>query len=191
MPRYFAIALVCAGVIAAQDRPNRFSGEVSGKQEFRKDLGGGLVFVLSPDEDSGWTIIVAPTEHPNDPECDDYVAVATPPYHGENPRFINTSYGVKASEAVKNSRRQFSFVTNCADSHREEKWVKRVTNPGGFTDKEVKEGYAKLGSSPLGEGVLTILDSKISPARDTVEGVNLGQIDWMKFEVTIKLPKRN
>ena len=191
MPRCFAIVFAFACLVAAQDRPIRFSGEVSSKQEFRKDLDGGLVFVLSPDEDNGWTISVAPTEDPKDPECDDYLAVATPPYHGENPRFINTSYGIKASEAVKNSRREFSFVTNCADHHREEKWVERVTNPGGFTDKEIQEGYAKLGSSPLGEGMLTILDSKISPAKDTVEGVNLGQIDWMKFEVTIKLPKRN
>ena len=48
-----------------------------------------------------------------------------------------------------------------------------------------------LGAVSQGEGLLVIVDSKISSAKETVEGVNLGQIDWLKFEVTIKLPKRN
>jgi hypothetical protein len=130
-----------------------------------------------------------PKENPNDPDCDDYVAVATPPFHGENARFIDTSYGVPAKDAVKRSRREFAFVTNCTDNHREEHWLERVVNPGGFSDQDIKEGYAKLGTSRMGQGVLTILDSTISPAKDTVSGVNLGQIDWLKFEVTITLPQ--
>jgi hypothetical protein len=176
--------------ITAQENRLRFSGEVARNKEFRKEIGGGLVFVLAPDEDEGWTISVVPKENPNDPGCDDYVAVATPPYHGENARFINTSYGVPAKEAVKRSRREFAFVTNCADNRREERWLERVLVPGGFSDQEVKEGYANLGTSRMGEGVLTILDARISPAKDTVAGVNQGQIDWLKFEVTITLPER-
>lgn len=188
MLRFLIVALGYTCGVIAEDQPIRFSGEVTRDHEYRKEIGAGLVFVLSPDEDNGWTIAVAPKENPNDSECDDYVAVATPPYHGENARFINTSYGVKARDAVKESRREFYFVTNCADNHLEEKWVERIINPGGFSDKEIKEGYAKLGTSPQGKAVLTILDSKTSPAKETVEGVNLGQIDWIKFEVTITLP---
>jgi len=176
--------------ITAQENRLPFSGEVSHNQEFRKEIGGGLVFVLAPDEDNGWTISVEPKENPNDPACDDYVAVATPPYHGENARFINTAYGVPAKDAVSHSRREFAFVTNCADNRREEGWLERVVNPGGYSDKEIKEGYAKLGTSPVGTGVLSILDSRTSPAKETVAGVNLGQIDWLKFEVTITQPRR-
>ena len=188
MLRLLIVALGCACGLVAQDRPVRLSGEVAGGHEYRKEIGAGLVFVLSPDEDNGWTMAVAPKENPNDSDCDDYVAVATPPYHGPNARFINTSYGIPAKDSVKQSRREFAFVTNCADNHREEKWVERIVNPGGFSDKEIEEGYAKLGTSPQGKGVLTILDSKTSPAKERVEGVNLGQIDWIKFEVTITLP---
>jgi hypothetical protein len=57
--------------------------------------------------------------------------------------------------AVKQSRREFAFVANCADNRREEGWVERIVNPGGYSDQEVKEGYAKLGTSPMGKGVLT------------------------------------
>jgi hypothetical protein len=42
----------------------------------------------------------------------------------------------------------------------------------------------------MGKGVLTILDSRISLAKEPVAGVNLGQIDWLKFEVTITLPEK-
>jgi hypothetical protein len=143
--------LLAAIGIAAQSGTVRISGEVYRDHEFRKEIGGGLIFVLSPDEDNGWTITVEPKENPNDSACDDYVAVATPPYHGENARFINTAYGVKARDAVKRSPREFAFVTNCPDNHREEGWVERIVNPGGYSDQEVKEGYAKLGSSPLGK----------------------------------------
>lgn len=190
MVRLALLGLFTAFTGAAQDGTVRFSGEVTYGKEFRKEIGSGLVFVLAPDEDDGWTIMVSPKENPNDPECDEYVAVATPPYHGSNARFINTSYGIKAKDAVKESHREFEFVTNCADNHREEEWVARIVNPGGYSDQEVKEGYAKLGTSPLGKGELTILDSKISPAKQTVEGVNLGQIDWIKFEVKISLPEK-
>jgi hypothetical protein len=187
--REISLLLLAAISVAAQDGAVLISGEISRNQEFRKEIGGALVLVLSPDEDNGWTISVEPKENPNDPACDDYVAVATPPYHGPNARFINTAYGIQAKDAMKQSRREFAFVTNCADNRREEGWVERIVNPGGYSEQEVKEGYAKLGTSPMGKGVLTILDSKTSPAKETVEGVNLGQIDWIKFEATITLPE--
>jgi hypothetical protein len=147
--------------------------------------------VLAPDEDEGWTISLVPKENPNDSECNDYVAVATPPYHGPNARFLNTAYGIKAKDAVKQSPRDFAFVTNCADEHREEEWVARIVNPGGYSDQEIKEGYAKLGTSPQGKGKLTILDARTSPAKEAVEGVNPGKIDWIKFDVRIALPAKN
>jgi hypothetical protein len=188
--RSLSLMLLPAIGVAAHNDAVRITGEVFRNQEFRREIGGGLVFVLSPDEDNGWTITVEPKENPNDPACDDYVAVATPPYHGPNARFIDTAYGIPAKDAVKQSRRQFAFVTNCADNRRAEGWVERIVNPGGYSDHEVKEGYAKLGTSPMGTGVLMILGSRTSPAKETVEGVNLGQIDWIKFEATIMLPEQ-
>src|SRR5271166_6124379 len=135
MVRLGLLGLLSAIIAWAQDGTVRFSGEVNHGQEYRKEIGSGLVFVLAPDEDDGWTITVSPKENPNDPECNEYVAVATPPYHGPNARFINTSYGGKAKDAVKQSHREFEFVTNCADNHREEEWVARVVNPGGYSDQ--------------------------------------------------------
>ena len=70
----------------------------------------------------------------------------------------------------REKKREFSL-----DALRTDGWFERIVNPGGYSDQEVKEGYAKVGTSPLGQGVLTILDSKTSPVKHTVEGANLGR----------------
>ena len=48
---------------------------------------------------------------------------------------------------------------------------------------------AKLGTSPLERDRLWIADSRISHAGDTPDN-KLGEIEWMKFIVEIKLPLR-
>ena len=47
----------------------------------------------------------------------------------------------------------------------------------------------KLGTSPLERDRLWIADSRISHAGDTPDN-KLGEIEWMKFTVEIKLPQR-
>ena len=177
--------LACAAA-SAQNAPVRFQAEASAGQEFRRDLGRGLTFVLKPDE-SGWTITVTPAG-PAGQGCDDFVWVVTPPYRSYNQRYLEASYGTTAAEAVKMSPREFQFVLNATDCKREGERVDRVLWPYNYTDDQVKKAEAKLGSSPLGKGRLTILDSKTSPSGELVEGKDFGKIDWIKFAVEIRFP---
>jgi len=171
-----------------QDTPLRFSGRVQKGETFRADLPGGLQFVLlatasDPGGVEGWTIQVSPkASHPT--ECDDFVWAVMPPYRSYNARYVDTSYGTTAEEAVKFSPREFSFVLNCADQQQEAERVNRLLWPYNFSEAQVEEARDRLGTSRQGKGRLSIRDSKVSPA-----SVNLGQIDWIAFEVEIELPR--
>ena len=158
----------------------RFQGQANRGEEFRKEIAPGLICVLRPSED-GWNITVQPVQKPVAPEgCDDFVWVVTPPYRSSNPRYLETSYGTSAREAVKWSPRELQFVLNVADCKTEGARVERVLWPTNYTDKEVSDAEAKLGISPTAKGVLTILDSRIST----------NKIDWVKLEVAITFPSK-
>jgi hypothetical protein len=177
---------------ASQDRSITFSGEASEGQTFRKSIGQGLDFVLIPVSMgggiTGWTIEVSPQGKPPAPECEDFLWVVTPPYHFQNARYLDTSYGITAQEAVRSSPREFSFVLNCADFLTESKRVDLVIYPSTASKQEMDEARAKLGTSPLGKGRLWIEDFKITPGHKPGTAEDLGAIHWIKFKVEIKFP---
>jgi len=177
---------------AAQDRNFTFTGEASEGKSFRKDIGHGLDFVLTPASMgggiTGWTIEISPQGKPSDPECGDFVWVVTPPYHSYNDRYIDTSYGTTAQEAVHISPREFNFVLVCKDYLKENERVERVLGSYSYSKQEVDEAMAMLGTSPLGKGRMWIEDSKITPGHDSGTGEGLGAIHWIKFKVEIKFP---
>jgi hypothetical protein len=188
--------LVCVALAGpsagAGEQRISFSGEVSQGQTFRQSIGHGLDFVLMPVSMAGgitgWTIEVAPQKPPPDPQCNDYVWVVTPPYRFQNARYLDTSYGTIAQEAVRASRRQFSFVLNCADSKAERGRLDVVLWPYSYSQQQVDEARAKLGSSPLGKGRLWIEKYRITPGRRSTAEVELGVIHWIKFKVQIEFP---
>ncbi|MBI3280710.1 MAG: hypothetical protein HYZ57_12810 [Acidobacteria bacterium] len=105
--RAFILVLLAAGGMAGQ-KPLRFSGEVARGREFRKEIGQGLLFALAPvnygEGIEGWQIAVTPqTPASQDGECHEFSWIATPPYRFQNPRYVDTSYGTTAAEAVKDS----------------------------------------------------------------------------------------
>ena len=160
-----------------------FSGEVSAGQEYRHSVNATLDFVLKP----GWTIAIEPTQP--EEHCNEFASVVNAPYRAHRDLYIDTSYGWTAEEEAKVTPRQFSFVTNCADQRVEGERLDKVLWPYNWADKDYKEAAARLGSSPLGHGLLWIVDSRITHAEDTPER-KLGKIEWMRFAVEIKLPKR-
>jgi hypothetical protein len=175
---------------AAQDHPFTFTGEASEGKTFRKDIGHGLDFVLAsnPDSSTGWTIEVSPQAKPSDPECEDFLWVVTPPYRFENPRYLDTTYGITAQDAVHRSPREFSFVLTCADYLIEVERVDRVLWPYNYSKQEADDALAKLGSSPVGTGQLWIEDSKITPGHKSGTAKDLGAIHWIKIKVEIEFP---
>ena len=178
----------------AQDVPFHFSGRVAKGELFQKDIPGGLKFRLVPTATDpgaveGWTIQVSPkADHLR--ECDDFVWVVMQPYRNYNARYIDTSYGTTAEEAVKYSPREFNFVLNCSDYRQEAERVNRVLWPYNYSDAEVKDARGRLGTSPQGKGRLWIRDSRVSPAPRPAGDVNLGQIDSITFEVQIEIPRQ-
>ncbi len=191
--RYLAVAFVIflAATPAASGEVLRFQGDLARGQTFRKAIGHGLELILGGN-DNGWTIIVSP-QTPTDHECDDFTWVVNPPFRAYNDLYLYPGYGLTAQDAVDRSPREFNFVLNCAGFKRESTFVRRLieSTPAGFprSEKEIAEAQAKIGTSPQGHGTLWILDSKVSPAPEDIEGKNYGQIDRIRFRVEIRLPK--
>jgi hypothetical protein len=191
--RYLAVAFVIflAATPAASGEVLRFQGDLARGQTFRKAIGHGLELILGGN-DNGWTIIVSP-QTPTDHECNDFTWVVNPPFRAYNDLYLYPGYGLTAQDAVDRSPREFNFVLNCAGFKRESTFVRRLieSTPAGFprSEKEIAEAQAKIGTSPQGHGTLWILDSKVSPAPEDIEGKNYGQIDRIRFRVEIRLPE--
>jgi hypothetical protein len=181
------LLLAVALAAPAAERPVRFAGTVSHAKEFRKEIAPGLSFVLNP-TDTGWMIAIVPAAACAD--ANEWAWVANPPYRNYNALFVDTGYGITAWEAAAWGPREFHFVTTCADYRRESQWVRTLLWPYSYSEKEVNEAQAKLGSSPLARGRFTIRGSKVSPAAEAIEGKNYGQIDWLRFDVEITFPDR-
>jgi len=96
-----------------------FSGEISHGQEFRQAIGRDLFFVLDPLDD-GWIISVFPATQCTTEGYDDFVAVATPPFFGSNPRFIDST---DEERSVHSSPHEFQFVLDCKSYRREFEFV--------------------------------------------------------------------
>lgn len=160
-----------------------FSGEVSHGQEFRQAISGDLLFVLDPLDD-GWTLSVFPATQCTIEGHDDFVAVATAPFFGSNPRFIDTS---NEKQSVHSSPRDFQFVLDCKSYRRESELV-GTASAGNVSQKASAKAIAKLGASVMGSGKLTILDSRVVKSGKDEAGNDLQQVDWLKFQVDLVLP---
>lgn len=77
----------------------RLTGSVTRGERFEAPFGDSLKFVLEPSigppNPDGWTIRVVGSD-----PAHDYLMVATPPYRFGNPRYLDTSCGYSATEAV-------------------------------------------------------------------------------------------
>ncbi|HXK04580.1 MAG TPA: hypothetical protein VMS37_19415 [Verrucomicrobiae bacterium] len=189
--QHSSLALMLAVMVCtlpAQEKPLRFSGEVKAGQDFRKPIGRGVVFVLKGDED-GWIIEVEP-EAGRGQGCTNYSTVIATPVRGYTANDLNVSYGVAAAEAVKRSPREVEFVLDGDACKREFERLNRLSWPGSYPAAEVQEAQDKFGSSAGGRAVLRIVQSKVSPSGELVEGKDLGKIDWIRFEVEIAFPRR-
>src|SRR6202050_5516466 len=132
--RPMALAFACAMLLAISARPSRcqeqpsppaqsrqsdvaelhFDGEVTRGQSFTRDVGHNLTFRLTPatsDEGGGWVIeILPPVEPAGDPV--ELAAIATPPYHAYNDRYLAAAFGYSAKEALQATTRRFNFLAS-------------------------------------------------------------------------------
>jgi hypothetical protein len=169
-----------------------FSGEVSASRNFEREF-GALRFRLNPQAALfGWNIEVVPRKE-TDSIRSEYVWVVTPPYHFGNIRYLDTSYGTKAEDAVKVSPRDFNFVLDQEQFDRAAGLVNLAISSHPADDhksdaepeKEGSDAIAALESMPIGKGRLEIIDSRVNGSGGDH---GLGGIEWLKFKVELHVP---
>jgi hypothetical protein len=170
-----------------------FNGQVSANQTFEQRFGKNLSFRLNPKgAEGGWTLEVVPDAQPGSGYAE-YVWVVNPPYHFSNIRYLDTSYGTTAKQAVSYSPRDFNFVINEEQYRRAADLVEKGVMSHAESDhrsqeefaKESDEAIATLQALPVSKGRLTILQSRIT--EDTGKS-GLGSIEWISFKVELRVP---
>jgi hypothetical protein len=173
----------------------RFSGEVTRGQPFTRDVGHGLFFRLTPatsDEGGGWVIeILPPIEPAKDPgeagdpappgDAIEFSAIATPPYHAYNDRYIAAAFGYTSKEALSTPLRKFNFVESVEDQQRASDVVNAALYPSIVGEAERARVAAEARQIMLGAGQVRIVHSKITSGKDGSPDV----IAWIKFDVEL------
>jgi hypothetical protein len=178
------LVLLAAG---AHAQSFKLAGEVKAGDDFRRSIGRGLYFEIAAAE-GGWRIEVRPEKAAL---CDEFSSVVAIPLRGRQASTIDTSYGVSAAEAV---RRPYGVDFVLDEKRCAEELARRdiLLWSYSYPQNEADEALAKFRSSPMGTANLRILNSKITlTGGEAWEGKDLGKIDWIKFEVTLKFPPRS
>lgn len=182
---------VLAGPLMAQPRVH-IAGTVRAGQVFRREIGSGLVLVLTPigdsGEDSSWTIEVQPLDG-----SDNFVRCVTLPLHGPTQADVLATQFVtednrKLPEAKLSDvkKREFQFVLNATDQKKACDEMEEEANgkPRTAPDGTVIIGNPGYEEPPLGSGsflIKTVQLSNLGPGR-------YARLDSLSFEVEIALP---
>lgn len=162
----------------------RFSGEVRRGERFTRTLDNGLRFALEPyagGSDGGWQIAMYAAD-----TTQDLVGIATPPYHGVNPRIIEAWHFRNAQNTGPNQgdvnapqdERGFSFLTSPDQYTPYREALDRLLVPSSSTDPDPP---SRPDGMPSGSGVLTIVERKLG-------GLGAGRtpyFEWMRFDVEL------
>jgi hypothetical protein len=162
----------------------RFGGEVLRGQWFEHDIGHDLVFRLNPseaDESGGWVIEILPKTQPPDGPAE-FSAVATPPYHFYNDRYIEAVYGYSPREALQITARKFYFVVSLADQQIASDVVNAALYPSTSSEQEKARVAAEASGLSLGRGQLRILHSRLIVGK----GGSSDAIASIRFEVSLE-----
>lgn len=166
------------------------AGEVRAGESWEAPFAGGrLRFRLraarnAPPNPEGWTIEVGRADDPGE-RVDDYVWVATPPYRFSNPRYLDTSYGRTAPEAVAWSEREFGYAAGPAEYAALVGLVDTLLYPPEGLEPATRDAVTarwKARMDRAGRGVLRITDSDVvAPG----PGLPAGRIERLAFAVTL------
>jgi hypothetical protein len=173
--------------------PIQISGEVRGAQRFVRPMPGGLRFALAPlseGDKGGWAISVFGAD-----TSQDFVGIATPPYHGPNEHVIEawhfrtrrTAGADSGNVNAPGTERGFYFVTSAADYEAYKTALEKLLWPAGLTDAEVDSIQTAMDQIPTGEGLLTIRAMSL-------DGLGPGETPWfekMRFDVVLKPPRKD
>lgn len=165
----------------------QFTGEIDRGKTYIHDIGHDLQFrleVSSLGDYAGWDISVTPKTQPKDGPIE-FSAIATPPYHNFNDRYLNITYNFSAQEIVEMSPRRFNFVMSIDDEHRSEEVVNAFLYPNSVSDDDKERIGVSSANIQLATAEFSILKSRISSNKDPLYP---GSIAWLSFDVKIKFP---
>jgi hypothetical protein len=210
------LAMVCAAVLlpmaafgtgAASCAKVELTGEVNQGQEWKAEFGEGWVVRLVPIAGStGWDVVVDRAAGAGFPDA---LLVATPPYESINEREVGTTYGLRAQDAIGWNPRSFRFLTN-ADALVKGQKLYAELHGNDVTRAGASQGLMAL-MRQSSAGQLRILNARIVPGMadaapyaerwamqssktpHTVadrmgQGSGRGEIEWMRFSITLWLP---
>ena len=164
-----------------------FSGEIERGKTYTHDIGHDLEFrleVASEGAFAGWDISVVPKAQPKDGPIE-FSAIATPPYHNFNERYIETIFNFTAQEILAMSPRRFNFVLSVDDEHRAEEVVNAMLYPNSVSDDDKQRIEMSSANIQLGTGEFSIQRSRVTSLKDPLYP---GSIEYLKFEVKLKFP---
>lgn len=161
-----------------------FTGKVTRGRTFKQEITQEIIFCLNPNsfwqENGGWDIVISDSASD---DCNiNFAGVVTPPFHGDNPIFIqgwqfrnenNTGESEGSINGVR-KKRGFNFVFNRDDS--EKIWNSHYLSPGS-----IKSDTTKI---PRSRGILTITHLELG---NLISG-DTAWIEYMEFEVKVYLP---
>src|SRR6202142_1569018 len=163
-----------------------FSGEIDRGKTYIHDIAHDLQFRLEVSAEgdfAGWDISVTPKTQPADSPIE-FSAIATPPYHNFNDRYLEITYG-SAKEMLEMSPRRFNFVLSVDDEHRAEEIVNAMLYPNSVTDDDKQRIAISASNLQLGTGEFTVQKYRITSLKDPLFP---GSLEWLKFSVRIKFP---
>jgi hypothetical protein len=117
-------------------------------------------------------------EQPDDPV--EFSAIATPPYHAYNDRYVAGAFGYSAKEAIKTPLRKFYFVQSVNDEHVANEVVNAALFPSTVSEADKLRISEEASGLKLGRGEFRILRSRITPGKGEPD-----TIAWLKFEVVL------
>ncbi len=195
------------GTGAASCAKVELTGEVNQGQEWKAEFGEGWVVRLVPIAGStGWDVVVDRAAGAGFPDA---LLVATPPYESINEREVGTTYGLRAQDAIGWNPRSFRFLTN-ADALVKGQKLYAELHGNDVTRAGASQGLMAL-MRQSSAGQLRILNARIVPGMadaapyaerwamqssktpHTVadrmgQGSGRGEIEWMRFSITLWLP---
>ena len=164
-----------------------FTSEIDRGKTYIHDIGHDLQFRLevAPSGDyAGWDISITPKTQPKGDPIE-FSAIATPPYHNFNERYLETTYNFSAQEILEMSPRRFNFVLSVDDEHRAEEVVNAMLYPNSVSEDDKQRIAVSSANIQLGTGEFVILKSRVTSLKDPLYP---GSIEYIKFEVSLKFP---
>lgn len=171
--------LLSAGPTAAQSGEGVVVGAIEAGSDFWHEIKDGLLAGLRHDPAyGGWLISVVPRDRPE--LSPDLVYYATPPYRGDNPRYLAPAYGHTAADVVDYSPREVRFFRTRADYERAQEAVRALLWPDPAYSKETARATLAEIEPRVGTLRLEITGARLAPTLD-----GRGRIDRLEFRIVV------